>query len=177
MHVPDPSDKSTWTAFWHKIWKGAVATLPVNRRGREALDYLKDTTKGLADPFQSLIDNTPTETPCFIDELRTWTTKPFDSSPLAGRVTLAGDAAHPMLIYRGQGYQHAVNDVRKYVDALKNIVFEGEDRARTMAEYDADVVKRGSEAVVQSLKEAELSMNPETVSKMLMVRQGHGKLS
>ncbi|KAM7202632.1 hypothetical protein V8F20_004421 [Naviculisporaceae sp. PSN 640] len=176
MDAPDPSDKSTWTAFWHKIWKGTAETLPVDRQGKEALNYLKETTKGLAGPFQALIDNTPEGSPCFIDELKTWITRSFSRSPLAGRVTLAGDSAHPMLVYRGQGYQHAITDVRKYVDALRGIVFGGEERVAVMAQFDADVVKRGSEAVVQSLKEAELSMSPETVSKMLMVRKGHGKL-
>ncbi|KAM7213749.1 hypothetical protein V8F06_010883 [Rhypophila decipiens] len=173
MYAPNPDDKSTWTAFWHKIWKSNLAALPVSRTGQEALDYLKSTTTGLPEPFQSVIDKTPAGSPCCIDELKYWNPRPFQHP--SGRVTLAGDAAHPMLPYRGQGYQHAVTDVRNFVDAMTKICHGGEDSKHTMAEYDSELVKRGSEAVMQALKEAELSMNPETVGRMLMVRKGHGK--
>lgn len=44
-----------------------------------------------------------------------------------------------------------------------------------MTAYDTEMIERTSKAVKQSLHEAEFSMNIETVSKMLMAKQGHGK--
>src|SRR6266699_683365 len=92
MYVDDPADKSTWTTFWAKIWRGE----PVKLQGEDAFNYIRETTKGQLDPFQSAIEWTPKESPCYIDEMRYWVPIPFDNH--SGRVTLAGDAAHPMLI-------------------------------------------------------------------------------
>ncbi|KAK4450213.1 hypothetical protein QBC34DRAFT_77606 [Podospora aff. communis PSN243] len=176
MYVDDPEDKSTWTTFWVKIWKRGVFPDPPANQGREALAYLKETTKNLVEPFQSQVDWTPLEgdAVCFIDEMKTW--EPFGTlESHSGRVALAGDASHPMLVYRGQGFQHAIVDADNYVDALIKIRDAGETKEAVFAAYNEEMVERGAKAVVQSLKEAELSMDLESVNKMLMVRQGHGK--
>jgi 2-polyprenyl-6-methoxyphenol hydroxylase-like FAD-dependent oxidoreductase len=96
MYVDDPEDKSSWTTFWVKVSPGSLASLPVASQGQEALDYLKETTRGLAEHFQSQIDWTPDGSTCYIDEMKYWVSEPFDNR--GGRVTLAGDAAHPMLV-------------------------------------------------------------------------------
>jgi 2-polyprenyl-6-methoxyphenol hydroxylase-like FAD-dependent oxidoreductase len=109
--------------------------------------------------------------------MKYWVPQPFDNRN--GRITIAGDAAHPMLIYRGQGFQHAILDASQYLDALIK-AHEGAGagtRALAVSAYDADMMERGAKAVKQSLQEAKLSMDPETVSKMLMARQGHGQLA
>lgn len=103
----------------------------------------------------------------------TWIAQPFDNRD--GRVTLAGDAGHPMLILRGQGFQHAVTDVHNYVQALLAVRDGGEERREVLGRYDADMVERGSKAAVQALEEAELAMDEKKVEKMLMVRRGHGR--
>ncbi|KAK3326711.1 hypothetical protein B0H66DRAFT_581072 [Apodospora peruviana] len=173
MYVPDPEDKSTWTSWWVKIFAGTAAELPVKNQGQEALDYLKKTTPTLAEPFRSYIHSTPDGSLCYIDEMKYWASLPFDNR--RGRVTLAGDAAHPMLVYRGQGFQHAVLDARNYVDALVKIRDEGEDREKVIAAYDVEMVERGHKAVNESVREAELSMRAESISSMLMARKGHGR--
>ncbi|KAI8294813.1 hypothetical protein K4K57_012667 [Colletotrichum sp. SAR 10_99] len=78
---------------------------------------------------------------------------------------------------RGQGLQHAIIDSDKYVKALILLRKTGDTamREETMTLYGADVVARGCTAVAQSLSEAEKAMNKDTVSKMLMVMQGHGR--
>jgi hypothetical protein len=49
------------------------------------------------------------------------------------------------------------------------------DRKAIMSAFDAEMIERTAKAVKQSLQEAEFSMNEETVSKMLMATQGHGR--
>ena len=44
-----------------------------------------------------------------------------------------------------------------------------------MDAFDDEVVKRGANAVEQSLWEAEKSLDIDTVKQMLMVTRGHGK--
>lgn len=91
MYADDPNDKSTWDMFWVKIWKGT----PVNLQGPEAVRYIKENTKGVCDTLQNAIDWTPEDSPCNIDEMKYWVSVPWDNH--SGRVTLLGDAAHPML--------------------------------------------------------------------------------
>ncbi|KAK3352130.1 hypothetical protein B0H65DRAFT_144999 [Neurospora tetraspora] len=165
------------TVFWSKIWKGCFSTTPdIPRKGPEAVRYLKQSWQGLSPDFQVVVDSTPeddTHTKAFVDEMGTWIAQPFGNRD--GRVTLAGDAGHPMLILRGQGFQHAVTDVHNYVQALLAIRDSGADRKEVFAAYDKDMVERGSKAALQALEEAELAMDATNVEKMLMVRKGHGR--
>jgi 2-polyprenyl-6-methoxyphenol hydroxylase-like FAD-dependent oxidoreductase len=174
MYAGAADDLATWTTFWVKIWRKSVAPVPEGvRSGPAALDHLRATTQSLAAPFQQFVDWSPDGSECYIDEMRTWVPRGFDNR--GGRVTVAGDAAHPMLIYRGQGFQHAILDAVQYVDALVKVHEGAGSRAQAVAAYDADMIERGAKAVAQSLQEAEFSMDPQTVHKMLMARQGHGR--
>lgn len=78
---------------------------------------------------------------------------------------------------RGQGYQHAITDVKNYVDALVKIRDSPDtnDRQEIMSAFDTEMIERTGKAVKQSLQEAAYSMNIETVSKMLMATHGHGR--
>ncbi|CCC13402.1 unnamed protein product [Sordaria macrospora k-hell] len=172
-----PSSDLKHTIFWTKIWKGSLSSTPnLPRKGPAAVRYLKQSWQGLSPDFQVLLDSTPedeTHTKAFIDEMGTWIAQPFDNRN--GRVTLAGDAGHPMLILRGQGFQHAVTDVHNYVQALLAIRDSGADRKEVFENYDRDMIERGSKAALQALEEAELAMDATSVEKMLMVRKGHGR--
>jgi hypothetical protein len=86
-----PEDPATWTMFWARIWRGGSPSL----QGKAALDEVRKRTKDFCEPFQSAIDWTPEGTPCNVDEMGYWVPVPWEK--LKGRVTLAGDAAHPML--------------------------------------------------------------------------------
>jgi len=91
LKVDDPEDKSTWTMFWVKIWRGGATNL----HGQECLDYIKETTKNSYEPFQSMIDWTNDGTQCDADEMKYWVPTAWDNH--GGRATIIGDAAHPML--------------------------------------------------------------------------------
>ncbi len=164
---------STWTIAWIKIWRRNRLPDPPANKGPEALTYIKATSDDVIDPFRSQILGTPESDGCFIDEMRTWV--PIKWETLGGRVTLAGDAAHPMLVYRGQGFQHAAMDAERYVEALVAVQEGKASREEAIGAYTADVEERGAKAVTQSLREAELSMDLESVAKTIMAKQGHSK--
>ncbi|QPG94304.1 hypothetical protein C2857_005650 [Epichloe festucae Fl1] len=170
MSISDPEDASTWTTFWTKIWRAESVKLS----GQEALEYIENNTSPLRDVFQSAIDWTPRDSSVHIDEMKYWIPTPWDNP--GGRVTLAGDAAHPMLIYRGQGFQHSITDVNNYVETLTRLESLGDNvalRGEALMNYDAEMIDRGSKAVQQSLEEAEKSLDPEKIKHMLMATKGH----
>ncbi len=74
--------------------------------------------------------------------------------------------------------QHAITDAKNYIDALLSVADHGDaaTRTRVMTAYDSEMVERGAAAVKQSLKEAENSLNIDTVSNMLMATHGHGRM-
>jgi len=80
-----------------------------------------------------------------------------------------------MLVYRGQGYQHAVTDAENVVNALVSIRDKGANREEAIRAYSDDAVERGATAVTTSLNEAELSMGLDSVMKMMLAKKGHAK--
>ncbi|RYP86402.1 hypothetical protein DL770_004907 [Monosporascus sp. CRB-9-2] len=78
----------------------------------------------------------------------------IDSLP-AGRVVLLGDAAHAMTPFRGGGGHHALIDALKLSKALGRLHADDDgkdiDAVRgSIAEYNAEVLKRGWKAVQDS---------------------------
>lgn len=173
MYADDAEDVASWTLSWIKLWRKDRLPEPVATRGAEALAWVKATSGDLIEPFRGTIMGTREEEGCFVDEMRTWTPVEWDTR--GGRVTLAGDAAHPMLVYRGQGYQHAVLDAQRFVEALVSVREGKVGREEAIKAYTDDVVERGAKAVTQSLKEAEMSMDLESIKNSIMAKQGHGK--
>jgi salicylate hydroxylase len=78
----------------------------------------------------------------------------YDREPASrirdGRVWLIGDAAHPMCPFQGQGANMAMVDAMKLAEVLAG----GAD-APGAAAVEADIVKRGRRAVLQSRRSAE----------------------
>lgn len=164
-------------------------------KGQEALNYIKDNTAPLRGVFQLAIDWTPEGSYVGIDEMKYWVPVPWNNH--GGQVTLAGDAAHPMLICkystvppasnmglpdlykdRGQGFQHSITDVDNYVNALIQLRSSSSDvasREMIFSAYDSEMIERGAKAVQQSLAEAEKSLDLAKVKEMLMMTQGHSK--
>ncbi|KAK4444253.1 hypothetical protein QBC34DRAFT_498499 [Podospora aff. communis PSN243] len=173
MHADNPDDISTWAITWIKIWRRSKLPDPPAKNGAEALAWIKETTTGLAEPFQSQVQWTTSGDDVFIDEMRVWVSKPWDT--LKGRVTLAGDAAHAQLVYRGQGYQNAILDADNFIKALISVRDEGANREGAIKAYSDEAAERGAAAVSQSLKEADMSMDLESAMKMIMAKKGHAK--
>ena len=92
FRADDPKKPQDWETFWVKIWKGD----PVSLQGAEALAFMRNNLQGLSGAFKDAIEWTPEQSPSWINEMRYWLAEPWDNRD--GRVTLLGDAAHPMLI-------------------------------------------------------------------------------
>lgn len=89
-----------------------------------------------------------------------------------GRMTLCGDAAHPMTPHRGQGLNNAVLDSAKFVAAMVR-VRDGEIELKdTVDAYDAEVLERGKAEMEVSLKQTLLIHDWETLMESPMVKMG-----
>lgn len=77
-------------------------------------------------------------------------------------MTLAGDAAHPMPPFRGQGGNHAVQDAYNCVEMVKKISETADGRKdlqqRLMREYSDEVAKRGGDETELSIKNGKFLM-------------------
>ncbi|KAJ5887310.1 hypothetical protein N7504_011357 [Penicillium tannophilum] len=73
---------------------------------------------------------------------------PWDN--YAGKVTLAGDAAHPMVPFRAAGLNNAMEDARLYVDAIKAVVHKNESLRCSIDVYDGSAFKRGKADIESS---------------------------
>ena len=73
-----------------------------------------------------------------------------------GRVTLVGDAAHPMTPFRGEGGNHAIQDGLNLARAIAR--YEELDVPELLKEYEKEMLRRGREAVLRS-REAGLNQD------------------
>lgn len=102
----------------------------------------------LAEPFRSAyLAIAPTAT-IWCDRLAEWPTEPWDNR--GGRVTLAGDAAHPMTYHRGQGLNNAILDAAFLCRALHGHRQAGKPTVDALAVYEAEMQERGRAAVISS---------------------------
>lgn len=85
--VPDPDDPATWT-FQLQI------TSHKSQEDVTLLENLKKKAATFAEPFRSANLWIPEGTPIRENNLSYWIPTPWDDRN--GRITLAGDAAHPM---------------------------------------------------------------------------------
>lgn len=90
-NVPDSNDPTSWEFYL------VMSVFGESSEGHDdatLLAHWKSYGEKLADPFRTAVMEIPETTPLFNDRLYYWTPIPWDNHD--GRITLAGDAAHPM---------------------------------------------------------------------------------
>ena len=187
--VPDPDKPETWKFFMMTNWLGE-GELGLSNEDR--LKALKERGAKLAEvrshrvsyngsrliptpqPFRTAVLEIPEDTSAPYVELVCWIAEPWNT--LDGRVTLAGDAAHPMPPFRGQGGNHAVQDAYNFVEMVKKIVEAKDNRAelqkQLIREYSDEVAKRGAAETELSMKNGKFMMGYSEFKNSPYMKQG-----
>jgi len=126
-------------------------TIP--RDPRERVAEMKRRATGFAEPLLSMIMDIPDDNTTATGlRLADFPTTPWDN--LNGTVTLAGDSAHAMTMYRGEGANHGILDAALLVDQLKKIHSGEINQTDGLKTYEAEMQERGHAAVLKSRQAA-----------------------
>lgn len=171
-------------------WKGHRDP---NSSNEERIERVKEVASQLIEPFRSANLWMPGDTVISNDAISYWISIPFDTHQ--GRITLCGDAAHPlpprksftlvmkfnelllMVIDRGQGLNHAILDASNLVAALVTMKTEAAKKKGVIVEYTEEMVKRGAEEVRNSVQTALAVLDWAVLMESPLMKDGIVKLS
>ncbi|KAJ5724889.1 FAD binding domain-containing protein [Penicillium malachiteum] len=131
--------------------KGSNDDVPETNFDRLAnIKYLARMGTGFEKTLRETIEDIPDGTEVFEITLADWPTIPWHG--FDGRVTLLGDAAHPMTMYRGEAANHGLLDAQKLMKQLRAWHLGEKTRSEALADYEAEMIVKGHEAVLLSRK-------------------------
>ena len=180
--APNPDKPEDWI-FFHFISFHEPRDLINEKSKAELVAHQKQLGSLFADPFKSAFDWMPDNADnVWYGKMNQW--DPGEAKHRwnnhAGRITLAGDAAHPMTYLRGQGLNHAVTDAVKLCEALAEI-WRGEqrlipeERERVISAYESEMIARGGEEVRLSAKNTAMLHDWEQVLQSPLAKRGLNK--
>ena len=150
----DPDRPESWT-FVNYISFPEPRHTTNDKTTAQHVAHQKEIAKQYADPFKSAYEWMPDDSStAWYGKLRHWDPSipehKWDTH--GGRVTLAGDAAHPMTFQRGQGLNHAITDSLHLCETIKNFWAGSADlapgeKATAIAAYEHEMVQRSGEEI------------------------------
>lgn len=179
MHdAANAQDPSSWTFFFYISWQSILEEQERTRDWTNAqrLAQQKHLAKDFCDPWKSAYEWTPEGTPVWYMGLTAW--EPgcaghrWDNRN--GRLTLVGDACHPMSYQRGQGLNHSITDAGKLRDALVEIR-NGADRKQAITTFEDEMIKRGGTEVRDGNQNTKMLHDWEKVKMSPLFRKGMNK--
>lgn len=169
----DPDCPENWTFFHYISYR---TTDDQDKWSNEQLiKHQKSLAERFCEPFRSVVEWMED------DEANVWHTKIMHWDPSLpehawdnhnGRVTLAGDAAHPMSFQRGQGCNNALQDSVELCRALGKW-HEGDiGRAEVVGNYENEMKDRGGREVGLSAENTLTLHEPGKAMASGLVKQG-----
>lgn len=173
LEVKDRDDPASWVfQLFMSLWTGEEAPAT----SEERLTHFKELAANYAEPFRSAAAWVPDGTYVPYDRIKHWP-KPVRWDNHNGRVTLAGDAAHPMAPHRAQGLNHALQDAGRYVEMIKSVSSEGSSSSDHLESavnaFDEEMFTRGAREIEVSYKQAYATMHWEKYMDSPVVKHGH----
>ena len=152
----------------HLGWRSDTSQ-PLPSTEETEREWRERSTK-LAEPFRSMYSNVQGDLKYPCDRLAQWPTLAWDNHQ--GTVTLAGDAAHPMTYHRGQGLNNAAMDAANLCNAISDHLEKGLPIQEVLAKYEAEVVERGHQAVIESGNNSLMLHDWEKLRQAQMFKSG-----
>lgn len=108
--------------------------------------------KAMAQPLEArlkiAVEAIPDDSEVLEIKLQDWPTRAWDSHH--GRVTLVGDAAHAMTMYRGEAFNHGITDAAKLNEQLFKAHQASDAYEVAVAAYETEMLLRTRAAVLLS---------------------------
>ncbi|KAI1385133.1 FAD/NAD(P)-binding domain-containing protein [Hypoxylon trugodes] len=162
-HEPDgrPSFDAQVIISW--MVKDPIADdIPESNKAR--IEIMKKRASTYAEPLRSIVMDIPDDldstTPLKLADYppRRWNNKD-------GRLTLAGDSAHAMTMYRGEGANHGILDAALLVDLLKKVSTGEIDQKAAIDSYEEEMRPRTLLAVMKSREAASDAHNWDALTE------------
>ena len=177
-------------------WKGPPSASDIQADPSLALKHLRKLGAQFAPPFRTAAENVDDDAKLFADQGMQWDPRPhftaskavgdrpsgrpnaaWTNRSFAGTVTLAGDAAHPMLPHRGQGLNHALEDAARLVATFIAVFKEGKtDLQDAIAAYTDEMVQRGGLEVETTAKAARAGHDWDLLMQSPIFKHGANKV-
>ncbi|KAI0467197.1 FAD/NAD(P)-binding domain-containing protein [Xylaria cf. heliscus] len=125
--------------------KGPEDVAPPTDAGR--LARMKEMAQGFHEVLRRAIESIPEGTRVRDIKMADWPTLEWENNSL---VTLLGDAAHPMTMYRGEAANHGFLDASKLKEQLKLWHAGSKTQRQALEDYEAEMRQRTHEAVLLS---------------------------
>ncbi|KAG6986557.1 prenyltransferase phnF [Physcia stellaris] len=146
--MPDgPDHPETWKYHMAMAWLGESDN---KMSYPERLALIKSRAKEMGEPARSAFMWLPDDTEVHKADISYWISQPWNNRD--GRLTLVGDAAHPMPPYRGQGLNHCICDVSHIMEGLQGVRDGQTALADAVAAYEKEMIPRGKEEVSCSVE-------------------------
>lgn len=132
----------------------AAGALPPSSTGCVAL--MKRRAATFAEPLRGMIMDIPDDADAKPLRIRDFVPPPegWRGGDLDGRVTLAGDAAHAMTMYRGEGANHGILDAALVVGQMERIVSGEISQVEAVRVYEREMCGRAARGVLLSRQAA-----------------------
>ncbi|CRL28765.1 Aromatic-ring hydroxylase-like [Penicillium camemberti] len=180
LHNGDDIDHpENWT-FAHYISFPEPRDHVNNRTMREHVAHQKELARRFVDPWRSVFEWMSPDQEVWYSKLRNWDPSLLEHrwDNRQGRVTLAGDAAHPMTFQRGQGLNHAMKDAYTACKAIESFWNRGdftiEERAAAIQAYEEEMIMRTGEEVRLSEESTVKLHNWSSVMQSPLIKHGLG---
>ena len=183
LHDGDDAEHPENWVFYHYISFREPRHTTNDRTNDEYVAQQKALAKDFTEPFHSVFEWMPDNHPVWHGKLRQWdpSTPDHKWENYNGRITLAGDAAHPMTFQRGQGLNHAIMDAFNLCEGVQKFWnggdFKAEQRALAIAQYEEEMIARSGEEVrlseknVIAMHDWELVMQSPSMKKGMHVKE------
>ncbi|KAF2621178.1 FAD/NAD(P)-binding domain-containing protein [Macroventuria anomochaeta] len=172
MDVPDPDKPETWSFQVMQSWNDNTTPPSVDLATNEGrLKFFKARCEEYAEPWRSVGRAVKDGTTIPMDRLTYWEkSKKWDNR--GGRMTLCGDAAHPMTPHRGQGLNNALQDASNFVSIMVSVSKGSATLAEVVQAYDDEVLERGQTEMDISLKQSYFVHDWDKLMQSPMVKIG-----
>ncbi|PTB49761.1 hypothetical protein M431DRAFT_125405 [Trichoderma harzianum CBS 226.95] len=174
IHLPRPTDDLkiatcqimlSWPYRAGFLGRAEPTDMPTTNQ--ERLAWLRSLAKDWAEPFRGIANDIPDDTELREIVLEDWPPQPNGWDNHNGTVTLVGDAAHGMTMFRGEAANHGVIDVSVLTKLLfSDDVCQQKENALSLAvqAYEDEMIERTRPAVLKSRQACIDANNYESVN-------------